>query len=197
LRFPELNNEGGSQVANPLANPLTFLFGSSISEAKELTTDIIKIRGGAILLTDKIMQIRNIASIEVVSLAASFPWIAPLLILIGLFSFRNGGIITIIALAVAGWGGFLIYKYYERRNARGLLLLLNSGLDSSTLITGVSFDFLKQIALTLYNIIDTGEEHNVDIYVDQKKITEVTIKEVSHSVISLGAVTGDIVNSVE
>jgi hypothetical protein len=183
-------------VANVSTNPLGFLFGSSNAEAKELTTDVVKIRSGTVLLSNKILQIRNIASVEVVSLAISFPWIAPLFILFGLWLLSVGGWSAILGLLIGAWGAYLIYYYIDRRNARGLLLLLNSGIGSSTLITGVETEFLKKIAETLYNIMTTGEDRNVDIFIDQKKITEVTIENVSNSIISTGAVSGDLVNRI-
>jgi len=183
-------------MATNSTNPLGFLFGAGNAEAKELATNIIKIRGGTILLGDKIINIRNIASVEVGSLAISFPWIAPLLILIGISVLQGGGFLPLIGLAVGGWGSFLIYIYFNRLNAKGLLILLNSGVNSSTLLTQIDIEFVKLIALTLYNIMSTGDERYLDIFVDQKTITEVRIEQVSNSVVSTGSVTGDLVNRV-
>lgn len=186
-------------MANVSTNPLGFLFGSSNAEAKELSTGLIKIRGGTILLRDKIINIRNISSVEVISMAISFPWIVVFFILIGIFSL---GIIVseyfpvaLLGLLVGAWGIVLSIEYLKKLDEYGLLILLNSGVDSSTLITNIDIEFLKQIARTLYNIISTDDERYVNIYVDQKEI--VNIENITKSIISTGTITGDLVNSVD
>lgn len=205
-------------MANSSKNPLGFLFGTHNVEAKELTADLIKIRGSTVLLTDKIINIQNIALIEVVPLTMGFPWIAPFFLLAGLSAFLDGGLIALLRLffdpwnriffvndglialfklAIGGWGLYLLFEYVRRLSARGLLILLNSGVDSSILLKDIDINFLKQIALTLYNIISTGNERNLDIYVDQKNITEVSIAEISNSVISTGTVSGSLVNMIK
>ncbi|MFQ3633090.1 hypothetical protein [Roseiflexus sp.] len=106
-------------MANVSTNPLGFLFGSSNAEAKEITTDIIKIRNGTILLRNKIIQIRNIASVEVVSLAISFPWIVPLLILFGLGMLTTN---VILGFPMSAWGAHLIYYYLNTTTRAGIIL---------------------------------------------------------------------------
>ncbi|HEU4322355.1 MAG TPA: hypothetical protein VFS21_04320 [Roseiflexaceae bacterium] len=182
-------------MANPLKNPLAFLFGSSVSETKEMTTDVIKIRGRIILMKDKIIQIRNLASIEIVSLAAGFPWAAPFLILIGLMGAQSTGLVMMVGYLLLLWGAFLLFWYFKRKNAKGLLFSLNSGLSASTMIVDVEFEFLRQVALVLYNIIQEDDIQNLDIYLDQKRV--ITVEYVSNSVISLDSVGGSITNAIK
>lgn len=182
-------------MSSNITNPLGFLFGSSNTEAKELNTNIIKIRPGTILLADKIINIRNLASVEVVTLGISFPWIAPILIIAGIAMGQDYSLTGLLGLALLSWGGYLIYTFFQRRNKQGLLLLLTSGVSGSVIITGIDTVFLREIALVLYNILTTNYQQHLDIYLDRRVINN--INGANNAVIATGTVMGNITNSVK
>lgn len=184
-------------------NALNFLFGAGETQSKEIYTDIIKIRGSSILLEDKIININNISVIEIVSLAISFPWIAPILFLISITSFystnsRFDMFFVIFGIIMLCWGLYLISYYYEKLSSKGLLIVVNAGLEASILIRDKkeNINFLREVAVTLYNIINTKALENLDINLNQKNIQEIYITGISNSVISTGSIAGNITNSV-
>jgi len=181
-------------------NPLSTLSGEKgASSAKEIKTDILKIRGKTLIFHNTIYQISNIAAIEIVTFSKAFPIISTLALVVGLFIIRTGGLFSLIGLLLIGWGAYALYRYWEKRLQYGLLLLLNAGADASSVLISTDEAFLKKVALTIYNIMNNEEaERAINFHFDQRTITDVTtISQVTGSIINTGAVGGDIANSVQ
>jgi len=183
---------------NPLDIVDRVIGRKSSSGAKELKTDLIKIRGRTLVFKNTIYQIPNIAAVEIVSFSASFPWLAILGILFALWALTNGGYLAVIGLLIGGLSGFWLYKYWQRRMQYGLLILLNSGIEASTIIVSPDKDFIQQALLVIYNIMnDEDYSRAVNISFDQRQIQEISIREISSSTIVTGStVRGDIVNTI-
>ena len=195
-------NHSTTSEATMSTNPLDVvdrvIGGKSSSGAKELKTDLIKIRGRTLVFKNTIYQIPNIAAIETVSFYASIPWLAILGVLFALWTLANGGIIAVIGLLIGAWSGFSLYKYWLRRMQYGLLILLNSGIEASTIIVSPDKDFIQQASLVIYDIMnDEDYSRAVNISFDQRQIQEVSIHDISSSTIVAGStVRGDVVNTI-
>jgi len=185
-------------TTNPLDVINNVVGGKGGSRAKELKTDLVKIRGKTLVFKNTIYQIPSIAAIETVSFSASIPWLAVIGVLLTLWLLSNGGVLVILALVIGAWSGLSLYKYWQRRMQYGLLILLNAGIEASTVIVSLDKEFIQEVSLTLYDIMN-DEEHDraINISFDQRQIQEVTISEVSRStVIAGGTVRGDVVNTI-
>jgi len=167
----------------------------SDSGAKELETDFLKVRGNTLIFENTIYQIRNIAAIEMVPLRANIPWLAVLVVLLAVYGifFNREGIIIVISLIGGAWALFSLYKYWQRRKQYGLLILLNSGIETSTIIIGPDRGFIIQVMKVLYDIMNDNAQ-SVDIIFDQKQIL---INGITHSTIVAGSsVGGNVVNTI-
>lgn len=172
--------------------------GKSSNDGRELETDLIKIRRKTLIFGNTICQISNIAAVEVLSFYASIPWLAILGMIIALVALVNGGFVTLIGLLIGAWSGFSLYKYWQRRMQYGLLILLNSGIQSSKIILSHDKDFIQQVVLVIYNVMnDENHSRAIDISIDRRQIQEVSIHENSTSTIAAeSTVRGDIVNTI-
>lgn len=185
-------------TTNPLDVVDRVVGGKGSSNAKELKTDLVKIRGKTLVFRNTIYQIPSIAAIETVSFSASFPWPAMLGIFFALWLIGNGGPLFIVGLAIGAWAGYALYKYSQRRMQHGLLILLNAGIEASTIIVSEDKEFVQRVSLTLYEIMnDDNYDRAVNISFDQRQIQEVSISEVTSSTIVAGStVGGDVVNVI-
>lgn len=172
--------------------------GKSSNNGRELETDLIKIRRKTLIFGNTLCQISNIAAVEVLSFYASIPWLAILGMIIALVALFSGGINALVGLLVGAWSGFALYKYWQRRTQYGLLILLNSGIQSSKIILSHDKDFIQRVVLVIYNVMnDENYSRAIDINIDQRQIQEVSVHDNSNSTIVAGStVRGDIVNTI-
>jgi len=122
------------------------------------------------------------------------------LIIIGLaLLFVFPGNIKIFGVVVLAYAGWQFYQY-ERNKLRvryGLKISLNSG--EKPIITNSDAEFLKQMMLVLYNIMNNDEPRAVTFNLDQRQIVEdksINIDSMFGSSFVSGNVTGDVVSNV-
>jgi len=130
-----------------------------------------------------------------VPLQANIPWLAVLVVLLAVYGifFNREGIIIVISLIGGAWALFSLYKYWQRRKQYGLLILLNSGIETSTIIISPDRGFIIQVMKVLYDIMNDNAQ-SVDIIFDQKQIL---INGITHSTIVAGSsVGGNVVNTI-
>lgn len=170
-------------------------------QINEIRTSILKIRGKTLIFGNSIYQIPNISSLEVVDLSTVKPipkyflWL--LIIGLVLLFIPNAGlrILGVVILGVLGW---LFYRFQQNKNRSryGLSIRLNAG--TQTIIVGDNLDFLKEVMLVLYNIMNTDELRAVNFSFDQRCIEDksITIQKMMGSSLITGNVQGDVVNNV-
>lgn len=168
------------------------------SGAKELETDLIKIRGKTLVFENTIYHIPNIAAIETISFAASIPWLAVIGVILTLWLIGQGGFLILIGIIIGSVSGYSIYKYWIRRMRYGLLILLNSGVEASTAIVSLDKEFIKRVSLVIYEIMNDDEyDKAINISFDQRQIQDIDVNDVSGSAILVGStVRGDVVNAI-
>ena len=182
------------------------MLNKSLSEnannSNEINTSIIKVRGRTLVLVNSIYQISNISSFTLINLSSvqPFPKYFVWLIIIGLallFVFpENIKIFGFIMLAYAGWQ-FYQYQRKKLRTHYGLKISLNSG--QTPIITNSDAEFLKEIMLVLYNIMNSDELKAFTFNLDQRKIIKdgaTNIDSMLNSNVVTGNVTGDVVSKV-
>lgn len=169
---------------------------SGEKDRKEIEIDVLKVRGKTLVFGNSVYYIPNISKVEVYDLSTTkpIPWYFWLLLFVGfllLFILREA-FWGIVVLAIAGVV-FYIYWRKKREERYGLEITLNAG--SSTVMISSYLDFLKQVALVLYNIMNEEEDKSINFNFDQRKIVDIG-GNVSGSTIVAGSTVGDIVNSI-
>jgi hypothetical protein len=181
---------------------LSKFLSEDASDNNEINTSIIKIRGRTLIFVNSIYQISNISGLRLLNLSRvqPFPRYLVWLIIIALallFVFPgNIKIFGVVMLAYAGWQ-FYQYEQNKLRVRYGLKISLNSG--EKPIITNSDAEFLKEMMLVLYNIINNDEPRAVTFNLDQRQIVEdksINIDSMFGSNFVSGNVTGDVVSNV-
>lgn len=183
-------------MANQVASIGSFLLGGRDDDNIRRTPEL-KLRGRTLIFGNTIYQLCNVASLEVVDLTTTknFPMYILLLALVGLFLLGNRGT-TIVGVAVLGLSGYLAYNWYNTRtNERfGLSIITNAGSLGAVTLVSKDLDFLKQIAITINNLMNSDDEAKaISFNFDQRKID---IETMTNSSLVAGNVHGDLVNNV-
>lgn len=177
----------------------TFSMKQLVSDArsKELDIDTLKVRGKTLIFGNSIFYIPNISRIDVhdLSIEKSLPWYFWLLLITSflLYFVFEQALLSVVSMALMG---LILYNYLKDRqfhNRYGLGITLNSG--SSTTMISPYLDFVKEVALVLYNIMNSEEDKSINFHFDERKIVEIG-GDVSGSTVVSGHVAGDIVNSI-
>lgn len=176
-----------------LRNPLS----SESTTSKEIKTDLLKVRDRTLVFNNSIYQIANISAVHVLDLSTTKP--IPryfLLILIAGLGLLAAEDLAFIGVLVLGLLAFLFYRYWKDKldAAYGLMIVVNAGIEASPILVSTSSKFLKEIALTLLNIINSDEGGSVTFNFDHRRIIDVD--NMSGSTFVGGSVSGDIVNNV-
>ncbi|MEH2041271.1 DUF6232 family protein [Nostoc sp.] len=181
---------------------LSKFLSENTSDSNEISTSIIKIRGKTLIFVNSIYQISNISSLRLLNLSRvqAFPKYLVWLIIVGLallFVFPgNIKIFGFVMLAYAGWQ-FYQYEQNKLRIRYGLKISLNSG--EQPIITNSDAEFLKEMMLVLYNIINNDELRAFTFNLDQRQIVEdksINIDSMFGANFVAGNVTGDVVNNL-
>ncbi len=183
-------------MANQVSALGSFLMGGRDDGNVQRTTEL-KLRGRTLIFGNTIYQLRNIASLEVVDLTTikRFPMYIVLLGLVGLFLFSNRNT-TLVGIGLLALSGYLAYNWYNTRtNERfGLSIITNAGSLGSVTLVSKDLDFLKQIAITINNLMNSEDEAKaISFNFDQRKID---IETMTNSSLVAGNVHGDLVNNV-
>ncbi len=180
----------------------TFSMKQLVSDArsKEIDIDTLKVRGKTLIFGNSIFYIPNISRIDVHDLSIenekSLPWYFWLLLITSflLYFVFEQALLSVVFIALMG---LILYNYLLKdrqfRNRYGLGITLNSG--SSTTMISPYLDFVKEVAVVLYNIMNSEEDKSINFHFDERKIVEIG-GDVSGSTVVSGHVAGDIVNSI-
>lgn len=129
-----------------------------LSSKKTIETDILNVRGNLISWKDTFVQISNISMISTTDVDKnSFPLLAIVMGLIGLFFIK----ISILAgLLLLAFSGLWIYKWYNETERLNKLKKLNIVLNSGGTYTLIFNDkhFLNQVVSILENILSTSDK---------------------------------------
>jgi len=181
---------------------LSKFLSEGMSDSNEINTSIIKIRGRTLIFVNSIYQISNISGLRLLNLSSvqPFPRYLVWLTIIGLtllFVFPgNVKIFGLVAIAYAGWQ-FYQYQRNKLRIRYGLKISLNSG--EKPIITNSNAEFLKEMMLVLFNIMNDDKPRAVTFNLDQRKVIEdksINIDSMVGSNLVSGNVTGDVVSNV-
>jgi hypothetical protein len=198
LRFNYTLNYQDTIIFNyqEIKEMLKQFFPEESPDSNEINTSIIKIRGKTLIFINSIYQISNISSLRLLNLSTVQPFPKNLVWFVvcgfaGLYFLPlNLKVFGLISIAYAVW------KFYEYQNTKfrrkyGLKISLNSG--EKPIILNSDAQFLKEIMVVLYNIMNSEEPKSITFNLEDKSVK---IDRMLGGNFVGGNVTGDVVNNV-
>lgn len=172
-----------------LSNAIAQLFGSDSSKYDH---GELKIRANTLVIGDAVYPIANVSVITLEDLRRPIPsWV-----------WVMGGISVILILTQSVWallGGMLlvltvtlILKTLMLRSAADYSLNVRMNGGNTAVVLNNDADFLKSIALELYEVIELEKASNTTFNIDQR----VLIDTMTGSTLALTGIHGDIVNQI-
>lgn len=176
---------------NTLA-PLAPLLPQADAGKREFRGGSLTIRDKTLVVGNTIYSIGNVSSISLMDLRKELPfgfWAA--LVVAALFLVAGGDLRGLCILFLLLAGGVYIHHQWNRSAADYLLTIsMNSG--STAGVFSNQADFLKDIALELYRVIELNFSSNSVFNIDRS----VKLDGITGSTVSVGHVSGDLVNTV-
>jgi hypothetical protein len=173
------------------------------SKTNEIKTPLIKVRGKTLIFGNVVYQIHNISSIGLVDLTTTKPiprfyWALLFLGVVFIFAIPNiqAKILGLLILAFVAW---LFYQHNLNKTTEryGMTIYTNSGYK--TILTSRSENFIKQVILSLYGVMNSDEfkalNFNFDT-LDMSVDNSIGIGTNIGSPIVTGHVGGDVVSEV-
>ncbi|MFN6470696.1 MAG: DUF6232 family protein [Nostoc sp. SerVER01] len=172
----------------------------------EIRTSIIKIRGKTLIYGNVVYQIHNIASIGLVDLTTTvikpMPKLFIALPIIGIFFLlipsEAPRILGFLLIPIGAW---LIYQHNLNKTKiterYGMTIYTNSG--TKTILVSRSEDFIKQIILTLYSVMNSDDLKAINFNfetLDMSVDNSIGIGTAIGSSVVSGHVGGDVVSQV-
>lgn len=148
------------------------------------------VRANTLVVGNAIYPIANISTITFSDLRTPVPrfvWITLGVGVVFMFLFPPLGFLLV---AFAGW---LLYLNWKSKAAADYSLTIKMNAGNTAVILGNNGDFLKAIALELYDVIELEIRSSATFNIDQS----VKIDNITGSAVAVGGVRGDIVNNVQ
>lgn len=152
----------------------------------------LRIRANTLVIGNSIYPIANISRITLSDLRTPVPAFVWIMLGVGVLLLLTviGAAVGVLLIAVAC---YMLYLNWKSKSAAdfALSVQLNSG-DTAVVLSN-SGDFLKAIALELYEVIELEVPSNSTFNIDQS----VRIDNVTRSTVAITGIQGDIVQNVD
>lgn len=175
-----------------LATAAAQVINSSPDEKREFDHGELRIRGNTLVIGNSIYPLQNISTISFADLRRPVPGFVWMILGTGLLFLLLGGFWAFLSLPILMIGLHLLYVNWKSKADAdfGLMIRMNGG--NNAVVMGNNEDFLKRIALELYEVIEFEKVSNATFNIDRS----IKVDNISGSVIPIGGVSGDIVNNV-
>lgn len=98
-----------------------------------------------------------------------------------------------LGLVLVGFAVYMLYLNWKSRAAADYALSVHMNGGNTAAVLGNNGDFLKAIALELYEVIELEKTSHATFNIDRS----IKIDNITGSVVPVGGVRGDIVNNVQ
>ncbi|HEX6037069.1 DUF6232 family protein [Longimicrobium sp.] len=173
-----------------IADAVSQLFGGDKSTRYDHGE--LKIRANTLVIGDAVYPLRNISTVKLEDLRRPIPlyvWIMGglglFLVMTGFPGFLIGGMLLAVAITAA-------FKTWMLRSAADYSLDVRMNGANTAAVLNDDPDFLKSIALELYEVIELERASNTTFNIDQR----VVIDTVTGSTIGITGVQGDLVEQI-
>jgi uncharacterized protein DUF6232 len=152
----------------------------------------LKIRGNTLVIGNSIYSIDNISTITFSDLRRPVPTIVWIILGMGVICMLAGARGAFLGLLLVALAVYLLYLNWKSRAAANYSLAIQMNGGNTAVILGNNGDFLKAIALELYEVIETERPGHATFNIDRS----IKIDNITGSVVPVGGGSGDIVNNV-
>lgn len=166
------------------------LLGSSDPKKKQFDHGVLKIRENTLVIGDAIYPIANISAINLLE-RKGVPMMVWIYLGLGVLMFFSPLPVAAFGFWLAALFVFVMYLF-TRPSTRYLLAIQMNG-GSVANVANDNEEFLKAIALELYEVIELEVASNTTFNIDQR----VRIDAITGSTVGITGIRGDIVNNVQ
>jgi hypothetical protein len=174
-----------------IAAALGSLAGQSTPDKLEYNHGSLQIRAKTLVIGNSIYPIDNISTVAFADLRNPVPQFVWILLGVGVLCTLTG-VGAVLGLPLVGFAIYLIYLNHKSRAAADYALNVQMNSGNVAAVMSNNGDFLKAIALELYEVIELEQASYTTFNLDQS----VKIDNITGSAVAVGSVRGDIVNNV-
>jgi hypothetical protein len=152
----------------------------------------LRIRAKTLVIGNSIYPIENIARITFSDLRRPIPQYVWIMLAFCVVCLPLGGGATAVGVLLVALAGYLVYQTWLSRSAADYSLAIQMNSGNTAMVMSNKGDFLKAIALELYEVIELNKPSNTTFNIDQKLM----IDNATGTTIRITGIQGDIVNNV-
>ena len=164
----------------------------SQSDETEHDHGLLRIRANTLVIANSIYPITNISRVTLSDLRRPIPLFVWIMLGAGVLGLLMGGSMALLGFLLIAAAGYLIFLNLKSRSAADYALSVQMNSGSTAVIMNNDGDFLKAIALELYEVIELEKASNTTFNIDQK----VMVDSITGSTVRISGIQGDIVNNV-
>jgi hypothetical protein len=162
------------------------------SEKKHYDHGLLRIRENTLVIANSIFPIENISTITFSDLRTSVPRIVWVMLILGVICLPVGDAATAVGCLLLIAAGYFYMLYDNSKSAADFALSVRMNGGNVVEVASDDEEFLKAIALELYEVIELEKASNTTFNIDQK----VMIDNITGSTVGITGIHGDIVNNV-
>lgn len=175
-----------------IATALGSLAGQSSPDKLEYNHGSLQIRARTIVIGNSIYPIGNISTITFSDLRTPVPLIVWLMLGIGGICLFGDGAARLIGMLMVIAAIYCYMLHFNAKSEADYSLALHMNGGNTAVLMSNNGDFLKAIALELYEVVELEQPSNTTFNLDQS----IKIDNITGSAVAVGSVRGDIVNNV-
>ena len=176
-----------------IATAAAQLVNQTRTDQREFDHGELRIRGNTLVMGNSIYPIDNISTITFTDLRKPVPLIVWIILGVGVACMLMGDMARLLGFLLVVLAAYLLFLNWKSRAAADYALTIRMNGGNTAVVLGNNGDFLKEIALELYEVIELGKTSHATFNIDRS----VKIDNITGSVVPVGDVRGDIVNNVQ
>lgn len=162
------------------------------SEKLEYDHGSLLIRENTLVIGNSIYPIANISTVTFSDLRTPVPKIVWILLAFGVICLPMGESATIVGFLLLIGAIYFYMLYFNTKSAADFVLTVRTNGGNAALVPSNDEDFLKAIALELYEVIELERASNTTFNIDQR----VRIDRITKSRVKITGIEGDIADNV-
>jgi hypothetical protein len=165
---------------------------SANGEKVEYDHGLLRIRESTLVIGNSIYPIANISTITFSDLRTPVPKIVWILLGCGVICLPIGEAATVIGVLLLIAAAYFYTLYTNTKSAADFVLSVRMNGGNAAMVASNDEDFLKAIALELYEVIELEKASNTTFNISQRTM----IDSITGSTVTIAGIQGDIVNNV-
>jgi hypothetical protein len=164
----------------------------SNSEKVQYDHGLLRIRENTLVIGNSIYPIANISTITFSDLRTPIPNSVWICLVLGVICLPFGDAATLVGFILLGAAFYFWISHENAKSTADFALSIRMNAGNTVLVAANDGEFLKAIALELYEVIELEKASNTTFNIDQK----VMVDSITGSTVRITGIHGDIVNNV-